>query len=274
MDEGITRIFNKKDFEGLNSHVIGEKIFKYSTVRSTNDLAFIHALKGEKEGAVFWAQGQTNGRGRLGRSWVSHKNKGLYFSIILKPEITVKDAPRITLMTGVSLSKALRKFSDKEFLIKWPNDIVIGDRKIGGILTEIDSEIQKIKFVILGIGINTNMSPGELPTKEATSLKIETGKEINQENLLSVCLKELDNSYLEFEKNGFKSILEDARGLCSLWGRQVKIEDLTKTDLNPKAAKWHLEGTAVDFDDDGALIIRQNNGFLKHIFAGDVKLLR
>lgn len=274
MDEGILRIFNSKNFDSLHTQIIGRKIYKYDTVTSTNDVAFRHALEGEKEGLVFWARSQTKGRGRLGRSWISHKDKGVYFSIILRPQIAVKDAPKFTLMAGVGIAKALGKFTGLESLIKWPNDIFIKDKKIGGILTEIEADINMIRFIVIGIGLNTNLKAGELPVKEATSLKILLGKDTSNESLLGVCLKELDNYYLEFKKYGFRGIIEEARSLSSLWGRQVKIETLPFDKHSKSNPKGTIEGVALDFDEDGALVIRQHNGFRKHIFAGDVRLLR
>lgn len=261
MDEGIIRVFQSKQIESPHTHTVGKKVYKYDTVGSTNDLAFMYALKGEKEGSVFWARAQTKGRGRFGRHWISHKDKGIYFSIILKPDILVKEAPKITLLIALGICKALRKFSGQQFLIKWPNDIVINDKKIGGILTEMDTEVGKVKFLIAGIGMNTNFKRNELPIKEATSLRIVMQKEINNENTLSACLREIDECYAQFKRSGFSHILKEVRSLSSLWGKQIKIDG-------------HMEGIAVDFDVEGALIVRQSNGFLKHLYAGDVKLLR
>ena len=258
MDEGIVRVFQGKE---LDASVIGKNIYKYDTVGSTNDCAFMYALKGKKEGAVFWARAQTKGRGRLGRQWVSHKDKGLYFSIILRPDILVSDAPKITLLAALSIVKALRRYNNSPFLIKWPNDIFVDDKKIGGILTEIDAEVTKVKFIVVGIGINTNLRKDELPVKNITSLRMLAQKELNNESLLHLCLKELDGYYFQFKKYGISDIIEEARQFSCLWGKQVKV--------NGKE-----EGTALDFDNEGALIVRQSNGFLKHIFAGDVEALR
>ncbi|OGX24060.1 MAG: biotin--[acetyl-CoA-carboxylase] ligase [Omnitrophica WOR_2 bacterium RIFCSPHIGHO2_02_FULL_45_21] len=260
MDEGIVRVFHSRRLDSLQTQGIGKKIYKYDTTGSTNDLAFMYALQGEKEGAVFWARAQTKGRGRQGRCWVSHKDKGIYFSIILKPDILVSDAPKITLLAALSICKALRKSSDGEFLLKWPNDIVIDDKKIGGILTEMNEKRGKIRFLIVGIGVNTNFKRSELPTKEAASLRILLEKEIDNEHILGLCLQEIDSHYAQFKKDGFSQIIDEARHLSSLWGKQVRIND-------------SLEGVAVDFDEEGALLIRQANGFLEHIFAGDVKLM-
>ncbi|HAH19291.1 MAG: biotin--[acetyl-CoA-carboxylase] ligase [Omnitrophica WOR_2 bacterium GWF2_43_52] len=258
MDDGILRVFRGKE---LDTRVIGKKIYKYDTVGSTNDSAFMYALKGEKEGAVFWARSQTKGRGRLGRQWISHKDKGLYFSLILRPDIVVNDAPKITLLVALSICKALGGYTHCQFLIKWPNDIFVDDKKIGGILTEMDAEIQKVRFLVVGIGINTNLRQNELPLRGITSLRVLLQKDIHNENLLGACLKEIDRHYFQFKKEGISDIIEDARHFSSLWGKQVKV--------NGKP-----EGTAVDFDNEGALVVRQNNGFMKHIFAGDVELLR
>lgn len=264
MDEGIIRVFHSREIDGLRTNIIGKKVYKYDTVNSTNDLAFRYALEQkEAEGSVFWARAQTKGRGRLGRRWVSLKDKGLYFSIILRPDILIKEAPRITLLCGLSICKAMRKIASSAFLIKWPNDIVVEDKKIGGILTEMGEIGSKtrVKFIIVGVGINTNFKPEELPIKEATSLSLLREEKAEQETVLSMCLKELDSYYLKFRNNGVVGIIEEARQFSSLWGKQIKINGLE-------------EGAAVDFDNDGALIVRQDNGFLKHIYAGEVKCLR
>lgn len=261
MDEGIVRVFHSKTLDELHTHTIGRKVYKYDTVSSTNDLAFMHALKGEKEGSIFWSRAQTKGRGRFGRHWISHKDKGVYFSLIIKPDILVKEAPKITLLIALAVCRALRKFSGRQCLIKWPNDIVVSDKKLGGILTEIDVEIGKVKFLIAGIGIDTNFKRNELPVREAISLRMLMQKEINNESVLSACVKEIDECYAQFKRSGFSPILKEVRSLSSLWGKQVKVDG-------------HIEGTAVDFDGEGALVVRQPNGFLRHLYAGDVKLLR
>jgi BirA family biotin operon repressor/biotin-[acetyl-CoA-carboxylase] ligase len=261
VDEGIVRVFYSKGIDGHTTHIVGKRVYKYDTIGSTNDAAFMYALKGEKEGSVFWARAQTRGRGRLGRRWISYKDKGLYFSIILRPDILVKEASKITLLTALAVCEGLRKFSGQPCLIKWPNDIVVSDKKIGGILTEMDAEIGRVKFIISGIGIDTNFSRSELPLRDAISLKMLMQKEINNENVLFACLKEIDERYAQFKRGGFLPILKEAQALSSLWGRQVKIDG-------------HIEGIAVDFDNEGGLVVRQPNGFLKHLYAGDVKLLR
>lgn len=261
MDEGIVRVFQVKRIEGLRTQIIGRKIHRYDTVSSTNDLAFMHALKGEKEGSVFWGRAQTKGRGRQGRRWISHKDKGIYFSIILRPDILVREAPRITLLVAVAICRALRDFSGRQFLIKWPNDIVINDKKIGGILTEMDAEAERIKFLIVGIGIDTNFTRNELPVKEAVSLKMLMRREVANETVLSACVGEIDACYGQFRKSGFSCLLKEARQLCGMWGKQIRADSGT-------------QGIAVDFDTQGALVVRQASGFLKHLHAGEVTLLR
>jgi BirA family transcriptional regulator, biotin operon repressor / biotin---[acetyl-CoA-carboxylase] ligase len=259
VDEGIIRVFRGKRIEGLHTQIIGRKIHRYDTVNSTNDMAFIHALKGAKEGAVFWARAQTKGRGRQGRRWISHKDKGVYFSIILRPDILVTEAPRITLLIAAAICKALRDFSGRQFLIKWPNDIVINDKKIGGILTEMDGEADRVKFLIVGVGIDTNFTRNELPIKEAVSLKMLMHREVANADVLTVCVKEIDACYAQFKKKGFSLLLKEARQLCGMWGKQIRTDS-------------GIQGIAVDFDTQGALVVRQASGFLKHLHAGEVTL--
>lgn len=141
----------------LNTKIIGRRVYTYEEIGSTNDIAWDTALKGEPEGSVVFAESQTKGRGRQGRKWYSPGRKGLWFSVILRPNLTPNYAAIITAMSAAACSGAIAKYTGQNVWIKWPNDLYINNKKVGGILTELNTELDEIKFVILGIGINVNM---------------------------------------------------------------------------------------------------------------------
>ncbi len=140
----------------LNTKIVGQKILSYDTVDSTNTVAFSLAEKGASEGTTVFAEAQRKGKGRLGRNWVSPKSGGIYLSAVLRPQIHPDQASLITLLAAVSCAKTIRKTCGLQALIKWPNDILVNNKKVCGILTVMQAQDNKVKFVILGIGISVN----------------------------------------------------------------------------------------------------------------------
>lgn len=236
----------------LSTKIIGKRIYTYEEIGSTNDIAWEMAIKGEPEGSVIFAESQTKGRGRLKRKWFSPKRKGLWFSIILRPQLVPSYAPMITAMSAVSVAKAIAKYAGLSIWIKWPNDIYVNGKKLGGILTELNTELDTIKFVILGIGINVNIDnwPGVLK-ETATSLKIKSRIEFAKEVLIS-----LEHYYNLLIDKKWDEIANEWKNLSLVLGKRVKVGE--------------IEGQALGIDEYGALIIRLDNGFLKHITSGDV----
>lgn len=169
------KLFPEEIQAGLNTRFIGRKIHHYESLSSTMDVAFNLAIDAAPEGTVVVAEGQHCGRGRMGRQWISPKAKGIYFSLILRPKILPNEAPKLTLLTAVAVAEAVRKTTGLSALIKWPNDIFIGEKKLGGILTELNAEVDRVKFVIIGVGINVNLKKTQLPFR-ATSVRNELGK--------------------------------------------------------------------------------------------------
>ncbi len=243
----------------LNTKIIGKKIIQKENVTSTMDVAFEFGTKGEGEGLVVCAETQTKGRGRLGRSWNSPKGKGIYFSLLLRPRLSPMEVSKITLLSAVSLTNALKKITNLEYSIKWPNDILIHGKKVAGILTELSAEADQVKFIVLGVGLNVNTSKDLLPPA-ATSLFAETKKIFNRVDILKEILRELEKSYLFFQKEGFASIAEEWRESSSTLHKRIKVVDQSGT----------LEGEAVDIDSDGGLLIRKDNGVIVKKMAGDV----
>ena len=248
----------------LKTKWIGKTIHHFHTLDSTNSKAYQLALNGAEEGEVVIAESQEKGRGRLGRQWFSPPFLNLYVSIILRPKISPHQASLITLMAAIATADAIQKFSGLLPLIKWPNDILLHDRKIAGLLNEIHSETDRIHFVILGIGVNLNMSE-KMFSKEirsvATSLKIEMGQTISRKAFLQSLLQELEKWYTIFIKEGNAIILKAWRDRAHIKGRRVKV-----TSFGEK-----LVGMAVDVDSDGALILETEDGKRERVVAGDIE---
>ncbi len=247
----------------LNTHIIGKEIYTYQILDSTNNTAEKLAMDGAEQGVVVIAEGQFKGRGRLGRSWVSPKEKGIYLSVILRPKIPPSATPKITLIASVATAMAIRKISSLPALIKWPNDVFIKNKKISGILTEIAARPDTIKFLILGIGINVN-TPKEFLPAEATSISEELGQPINRIALAKELLRELEKYYLLFNHKGFECIIGEWQNLSATLGSRVRVEDSENV----------YEGQAVGIDKvTGSLIVRKDNGFSSTVLSGDVKIL-
>jgi BirA family transcriptional regulator, biotin operon repressor / biotin---[acetyl-CoA-carboxylase] ligase len=251
----------------LGTKQLGRVIHYFQTIDSTNSKAYQLALEGAKEGELVIAESQEKGRGRLGRHWFSPPFLNLYLSVILRPNIPPQQASLITLMAAVATVDAIRKFTGLLPLIKWPNDILLRDRKVAGLLNEIHSEMDRVHFIILGMGVNLNvdgkMFPKEVRTL-ATSLKKEMGQTISRKAFLQLLLQELEGWYTLFLKEGAAAILKAWRDRAQIKGRRVKVHSFGKT----------LVGVAVDVDSDGALILETADGERKRIVAGDVEYKR
>ncbi|MFH1062651.1 MAG: biotin--[acetyl-CoA-carboxylase] ligase [Candidatus Omnitrophota bacterium] len=248
---------------GLETKVLGRKIFAYNSAASTNTIAYSLAEQLEAEGALIVAEKQTKGKGRMGRHWVSPQGSGIYMSLILKPKISPAEAGKITLISSVAVAKTIRKITGLAAVIKWPNDVYIGKSKVCGILTEMSAELDRINFIIMGIGININTPKSSLP-ELATSLFIETGEKINRIMFLQKMLVELEIYYHKLEKGSFAEIIDAWRDLSMTLGKRIKVE-------------WRgqmIQGQAMDIDDMGALIVRDDFGFSHHILSGDVSVVR
>ncbi len=249
---------------GLRTSFIGKDIKFFKETESTNTIAREMA-KSVEDGTVVIAESQTGGRGRLGRKWISPEG-GIWLSIILKPGMQPEHASRITLLAGVSVARTIRALG-LPAKIKWPNDILINGKKVCGILTEIGAEVDRIDYIIVGIGIDANVDtesfPGEI-RDISTSLKKELGKEIDRAEFIRELLKEFEIIYLKFLKEGFSSILEEWRALSATIGEWVKITIQART----------VYGEAIGVDNEGALIIEKSDGQLEKILAGTCEHLR
>ena len=253
------RLFPSEISWHLNTKFIGKKIYYFDVLPSTMDMATELGIKGAPEGTLVLAEAQAQGRGRLGRSWLSPKYKGIYMSLILKPNILPNSAPVLTLLTAVSICEAIKEFTGLDIRIKWPNDLLLSNKKLGGILTELNAEMDATRFIVIGIGLNVNNEGKTLPPG-ATSLKEQKEENINRIGLLQEMLRKLEANYLLFQEEGSQPIIEKWRNYSLTLGKRVKIS----------CHKEHREGEAIDIDTDGGLLIRKDSGLVEKIMAGDV----
>lgn len=245
---------------------IGQEIFFYEKVVSTNTIAFDLAEKA-KEGAVVIAESQEKGKGRLGRIWISPPGVNIYISIILRPEIEHKDITLITIMASVACATALRRTTGLDISIKWPNDLMASGKKLGGILTELKTDQIKIACAIIGIGINVNIDITEFPEdvrEIATSVKNETGKPYPREDIVAEILNEMNKWYKILNDTDKKTLLSEWQRLTSTLGKDIVVI----------VGQNRYEGFAEAIDDEGMLILRLPSGEYKKISSGDLTILR
>lgn len=236
----------------------------YRAVDSTNLTARRLAEEGCPSYTTVIAEEQLQGRGRLGRDWFSPPNSGLWFSIILRPEmIKPAAAAPVTLVTATSLASSLNKNQDLAVKIKWPNDLLIEGKKFGGILSEIKGEPDRIEYLIIGAGLNVNQEPEDFPAElkaQATSISAERGRFFDRTSLFLSLWEELCRAYELFLKEGFAPFRDRLLFYNSFMGREVNVT-------------WTggaLEGLAVDLDQDGSLLVRDKKGKVHRIFYGEI----
>ena len=245
--------------------VIGRDIRVFEQTTSTNDVVEKLARDGVKEGVVVFAESQTKGRGRLGRAWTSPARKGLWFSILLRPNLRPQETTQLTVAAATAVWRAIHAETGLSPEIKWPNDILIGGKKVVGILTELSAEVDRVKHITLGVGVDVNLTASEFPSelrKIATSLRVECGKPIVRAELATAILRELDRDYARVCNGEFPALADEWEELCSTIGKQVVVG----------IGERKLRGRAEALDDDGALLLRTEHGRLERVIGGDVTL--
>ncbi len=249
----------------LNTQIIGKNISYHDNIDSTNRVAKELANNGADDGTIVIAEQQFAGKGRLGRSFFSPKSKSILLSILLRPKMMPQGAAKFTLLAAVAVANAMKRF-DLKAEIKWPNDILYDNRKIVGILTEINTEIGQINYIVVGIGINVNINREEFPSEIrdiAASLSEMKGENISRIDFLKALLEEFDKLYLEIIQNGFDNVLSQWREFNITLGKNIKVI--------PAGSDDEFFAVAEDIDNEGALIIRTQNG-LEKVYAGDVSI--
>lgn len=243
----------------LDTNIIGKKILFFEEVDSTNNKAKQIALE-ENEGTVVISEVQTSGRGRRGREWYSPKG-GIYVSFILKPNVSPEKASQLTLVSSLALVETLNAMDNNlNAKIKWPNDVLISGKKISGILTELSSDMEKINYIVVGVGINLNTEKEILP-ENGTSLKIEMKEEVSIKLFLKSFLEQYDSIYQEYLNVGIDQIIGKWKNNSDTLGKKVKIIGINET----------YEGLAKDIDENGALILKTKEREIK-VYSGDVSL--
>lgn len=249
----------------LYTEYIGKEIYYFPELKSTNIMAKEKALQGIekiKEGTLIIAERQSAGKGRLGREWFSPIG-GIWISIILYPQLSPSYIPRITLMSAVAVVKAIKICTQIEPQIKWPNDILINEKKVCGILTEMNAELDIINWVVVGIGINANIDHRAFPQdiqENTISLKEVAGKEVLRIKLVQAFLQEFEKHYESLKRREFSSILKEWKLNSHTLGRKVKVE----------MGERIITGEAVDIDKEGALVLKKEDGKLIKIISGTV----
>lgn len=243
----------------LSTKIFGREIITLESIDSTQN--FIKKLAGEgaPEGTLVIALEQKLGRGRMNRRWFSPKG-GLWFSLLLRPPFPPREMYKLTLLFGVAVARSLRIYGI-EPLLKWPNDLLVNDKKICGILLEGDVEADRVNYVAVGIGINANFSIDCLPEevrRNATSLFEVLNRRIDRAELLCEVLKNSEELYLHTIENGFSYVISLWKSLSS-FGKTVEVRLFNES----------IRGIAVDIDEDGSLILNEN-GKLRKIYSGDV----
>ncbi len=245
---------------GLKTGKLGKSIFCYNTVDSTNEEAKRQALAGAPGGSLFIAEQQSKGKGRLGRSWASPIGSGLWFSLLLRSSLIPARITDVTLLAGLAVCRAIRKSTGCAAMIKWPNDIVIERKKVCGILTEMAAEMDRVDYVVVGIGINVNTEAFSKELKiKATSLRIETGIIISRVNLLQDILREFD-ALLCNQLHQEDQFLKEYRDLCVSLNRRVGFMRDNRL----------FSGTAVDISPAGELVVQCDDGTSFPVSSGEV----
>lgn len=251
----------------LAGEIIGHKIYYYEEIGSTNDEAYLLGRQGLPEGSVVIADEQKAGKGRLARSWHSPPKANIYTSILLRPNFAPAAAPRLTIMAGLAVAETLKIFCPEIIQLKWPNDILIGRKKVCGILAQMQAEAGKIDFIVLGIGINVNMSDNDLPPdieKSATSLMMLTGAALSRGEILINLYKNLSKWYKKLIDGGFEEIRQKWTQGAMLIGGEVQIN----------YHKEIIRGIAQGIDEDGALLVKPAEGKEIRVMAGDASIIK
>lgn len=252
---------------GLATERFGKKdYFYYREIDSTNNRARILASEGYPEGTVVVAEMQTAGRGRRGRTWHSPLNQGIYVSVILRPALPLKEISRISLIIAVAVAETIASELSLEPRIKWPNDILIDNKKIAGILSEAVTDMDGIEYVVAGIGLNVKNRVQDFPDdfrSAATSALAENAGPASRVKVLQGLLLHLEQHYQQLLAGKFTATLAKARNLSLVIGQDVRLE----------AVNGFIVGKALDIDDNGFLLVRDQQGITHTVMSGEISVL-
>ena len=240
-------MYSKQELlEGLATKVVGNKIFVFETIDSTNACARTLGDAGTPEGAVVVAEFQTNGRGRQGRTWISEPESNLLFSVVLRPNVKVETAGLLTLFASVAVARAIEQCIAEPVECKWPNDLLLHGKKFCGILLENSFQQSGLGCAVVGVGVNVNQKtlPPEI-AGGATSLARETGKEYDRKAVLHAVLTEMDDLYDSAGRGDFSFVVSEWTKRCLMLGKSVSVQQ----------QEHIIDGIALRLNHDGGLVI-------------------
>ncbi len=249
----------------LDTRRVGKNIICFGITDSTNLTAFQLGEQGAAEGTVVIAEEQSRGKGRLGRHWESPGGVNLYCSVILRPPIMPSMAPQFTLLSSVAVAKTIEATTSLSPRIKWPNDILVNSMKVSGMLNEMSAEMEKINFIVLGIGVNLNMRREQFPDDlrhPASSLFLESGTPVYRVEFARALITALDRLYDAYLKEGITPIREQWVARSAFLGKRIKVS----------FREVEYSGVAAGIDDNGALLLERDDGVIEKILAGDVSI--
>ena len=250
----------------LRGSLFGKRIYHFFKTDSTNRVALELGHAGEPEGAVVLAEEQTAGRGRAGHAWHSERATGIYATLLLRPQLAPVQAPLLTMMAGLSAHAAVQRVAGLSVDLKWPNDLLVRGKKIGGILTEMHAEPSLVRFVIVGIGINVNQEkfPTDL-SETSTSLRMETGRAQSRLEVLVQFLRDFESDYSELLRDGATSVVQRFESISSYArGKRVRVTN----------GKDSFTGETAGLEQQGLLRVKRDDGEIITVIAGDVAEVR
>ena len=257
--------FNSVEISSLlTTGTIGRNIFFYDTLESTNRKAFELGRAGCDEGTAIIADSQSHGKGRIGRQWLSPSDVNLYTSLLFRPSIRPQDAHNLTFLMAVAVAEAVSLFSPVKPSVKWPNDVLIGHKKVAGILLEMASEADRVHFIVAGVGVNVNMEAASQPAGirgTAASLKYAAGADVDRAGFVHTLYSAVEKWYKVYMDGGFPPVLNAWRGYFASEGAHVKVTSFEKT----------ITGICLGVDDSGALLVRTPSGAIEKVISGDVE---
>lgn len=247
----------------LHTETFGRHVVYLESTQSTNEEAKKIAREGAEEGTIVVAEEQITGHGRLARGFYSPFAKGIWFSLILRPKFFPMEASKCTLLVAVGVCRGIRRMGLADAGIKWPNDILVHGKKLVGILTLMSASMEKIDYIIMGIGINTGIKKNEFPEdfREGATSFLNEGINVSRKDLLAAILGELEKEYSIAQNEGFDKVLDDWRALSVTLGQEVRV--IFGDDS--------YTGKAVDIDRDGCLLVNTGSE-VKRVIAGDVSI--
>lgn len=252
---------------GLGTAVFGKReIFRYENTDSTNIRAMELAARGAVEGTLVIAEEQSHGRGRLDRLWFSPGRENIYLSFIVRPSLSPTEASRMALLAVVAAAEAVIGATGLAACAKWPNDVLVGGRKIASVLLEMAMEMDAIEYMVVGLGINVNSPAERFPPdirEKATSILAETGRQFPRVFLLCRFLELFEKGYNELRESGFQPVVNRWKALTNMTGKKATV----------KTINGSYKGVITDMDGDGFLILRDEKGLERRLFSGDITII-